>query len=76
VGSFPETCNDPNLLTPSRQEDQSLLPTSSVMLPATSNHFDRAAEHFVVCFRSMDMVHAFEVERVQALRFIRKVSIC
>ena len=29
-----------------------------------------------VCFvviRSMDMVHAFEVERVQALRFIRKV---
>lgn len=26
------------------------------------------------CYRSMDMVHAFEVERVQALRFIRKVS--
>ena len=30
----------------------------------------------VLCHRSMDMVHAFEVERVQALRFIRKVCNC
>ena len=30
----------------------------------------------VLCYRSMDMVHAFEVERVQALRFIRKVCNC